>query len=67
MKVCFHDVFAGATVLVNGKVLGNTTNQHRRYTFDVTDVLAPGGSNQLTVRFDRAIANAGTHPPLIGS
>jgi hypothetical protein len=41
-------------------VLGNTTNQHLRYTFLVGQYLQPQGSaNTLSVRFERDIANGG--------
>jgi len=53
----FDGVKLAATVSLNGKLLGNTTNQHRRYTFDVTGQIK--GENTLSVRFDRSMSNGG--------
>ena len=46
-----------ATVELNGVVLGQTTNMHRRYRFDVTGALRPG-ANRLVVRFAAPYAYA---------
>eukprot|EP01052_Picozoa_sp_SAG31_P023631 SAG31_NODE_1960_length_6804_cov_3.421626_4_plen_366_part_00 len=55
----FDGIKLGASISLNGHLLGNTTNQHRRYIFDVSNALKDGGNNKLTVRFDRAIPNGG--------
>lgn len=48
----FDGVKMAATLSLNGKWLGNATNQFIRYRFDVTDVLAAGpGANTLSVEF----------------
>lgn len=49
---------AGAIITLNGVVLGNTTNQHRRYQFPVGSLLR-ATDNRLTVSFRRDIANGG--------
>src|ERR671915_40315 len=46
-----------ATVELNGVVLGQTTNMHRRYRFDVVGALRPG-ANRLVVRFAAPYAYA---------
>ena len=58
ISLVMDGVKMGSAVAINGKLLGNTTNQHRRYTFDVSKMLV-AGSNTLTVTFERDIANAG--------
>eukprot|EP01050_Picozoa_sp_SAG11_P020083 SAG11_NODE_3324_length_2523_cov_1.315182_1_plen_575_part_00 len=58
VQLVMDGVKMGSAVALNGKPLGNTTNQHRRYTFDVSALLL-SGSNTLTVAFARDIANAG--------
>jgi hypothetical protein len=60
VQLVLEGVKLGATVSLNGHVLGNTTNQHLRYTFLVGQYLQPQGSaNTLSVRFERDIANGG--------
>lgn len=49
----------GSAVELNGHALGNTTNQHLRYTFEVSALLEKSGSNTLEVSFLRDIANSG--------
>jgi hypothetical protein len=56
----------GATIALDGTILGNTTNQHRRYQFPVGHLLslsrADGQSSQshtLSITFDWSIANGG--------
>ena len=58
VSLVMDGVKMGSAVVLNGKLLGNTTNQHRRYTFDVSETVV-AGSNTLTVTFERDIANAG--------
>ena len=38
------------TIVVNGSTVGHTANMHRRYRFDVTDLLVAGG-NTLEITF----------------
>jgi len=65
-----HLVFEGlqtvATVVLNGTAVASTRNMHRRYRYDVTDVVRPG-ENELTVRFAssaRAMLEAAGDDPL---
>ncbi|NGM67943.1 glycoside hydrolase family 2 protein [Natronolimnobius sp. AArcel1] len=39
-----------AEIAVNGTTVGETDNMHRRYTFDLSEVLEPG-ENRIAVRF----------------
>eukprot|EP00051_Salpingoeca_urceolata_P023405 m.396250 g.396250 ORF g.396250 m.396250 type:complete len:1245 (+) comp20102_c1_seq16:524-4258(+) len=57
----FDGIKLGASIYLNGHKLGNATNQHRRWQFDVRHAIVgrSNGSNNLTVVFDRAIANGG--------
>ena len=67
----FEGVKMGATIVLNGVVLGNTTDQFVRYTFSVAHALLPrpspaerargggGGANKLEVIFDRTIDTHG--------
>jgi len=54
----FEGIKMGASIALNGMSLGNTTNQHRRYLFDVGSLLKPV-DNELTITFRRDIANGG--------
>lgn len=58
IRLVFNSVKMGAAISLNGHVLGNTTNQHLRYTFEVAALLV-GGSNTVVVRFDRSIETGG--------
>ena len=40
----------GATVALDGHVLGNTTNQHRRYVFEVQPALLAPAVAATTIR-----------------
>jgi beta-mannosidase len=55
------DCLQGSAVTLNGHALGNTTNQHLRYTFEIAALLAKsgGGENSLEISFVRDIANSG--------
>lgn len=58
VRLVLNSVKMGASIGVNGHLLGNTTNQFLRYTFDVAALLV-SGQNTLTVRFDRSIDTGG--------
>ncbi len=49
----------GSAVSLNGHLLGNTTNQHLRYTFEIGALLAKGTENSLEISFVRDIPNSG--------
>ena len=49
----------GSAVSLNGRDLGNTTNQHLRYTFEIGALLATNGENTLEISFIRDIPNSG--------
>jgi beta-mannosidase len=53
VELKFHGLDTLATVSVNGEVVGETANMHRRYRFDVGHLLHPG-TNQLDVVFRSA-------------
>jgi hypothetical protein len=60
LQLVFDGIKLGAVISLNGHVLGNTTNQHLRYTFGIEKVLAAAGAeNTLTVTFHREIPNGG--------
>ena len=48
--LCFDGIDTAATILLNGRSLGEVTNMHRRYRFDVKANLQTEG-NELVVRF----------------
>jgi len=54
-----------ATVTLNGQVLGQTRNQHRRYRIDIGTQLVDG-PNQLDIRFDSPVAYALAQRALLG-
>ncbi|KMT45786.1 glycoside hydrolase family 2 [Halostagnicola sp. A56] len=43
-----------ATVRINGEVVGETANMHRKHEFDVSDILTVG-ENQVDIRFDSPV------------
>ena len=51
----FDGVKMGARVALNGKVLGNVTDQFLRYSYDVRHELAMGANNILELVFDQDI------------
>lgn len=62
VRLVLNGVKMGATISLNGHTLGNVTNQHLRYAFEVAPYLRHGGgqlNNTLRVRFDRSIDTAG--------
>jgi beta-mannosidase len=50
-ELAFDGLDTLARVVLNGQELGRTANMHRRYRFDVSDVLRDG-ENELVVEFD---------------
>ncbi|UFU05470.1 glycoside hydrolase family 2 protein [Ruania halotolerans] len=52
----FEGLDTVATITLNGTVIGQTENMHRRYRFDVTGLLAE--ENSLTVSFTAALTRA---------
>ncbi|MFD1717276.1 glycoside hydrolase family 2 protein [Georgenia deserti] len=54
--LCFDGLDTVATVTLNGTELGSTENMHRRYRFDVTELLA--AENALAVSFRSALTRA---------
>ena len=66
----FHGVDTLATVSLNGQVLGETDNCHRRFDYDVTDLLI-AGDNVVAVAFRDPRPGyaewAAEHPNLRGS
>ena len=58
----FDGIKMGATVMVNGHMLGNTTNQHRRWVYPLgSAVLGEAASHTVTVVFDHAITTEGRY------
>ena len=55
----FDGIKQGAHIELNGKWLGNATNQHRRWVFEVGALVAT--ANLLTVTFDIGIATEGRY------
>ena len=55
----------GARVSLNGRVLGETSDQFLRYEFDISEAVA-AGQNTLELLFDPAIATAGRFMPCTG-
>lgn len=53
----FGAVDYNATVFVNGKKVGNHVGGYWSFTFDVTDNLSSGGTNELYVRLRQATEN----------
>ena len=57
---------SGATVSVNGKLIGSMTSQFVRYTFDVRALLERDKPNVLEVTFDSRINTFGRYMPFLG-
>ena len=52
----------GAVVKLNGVALGNTTNQHRRWIYELpAGLLGAAGGDELTVVFDDSITTEGRY------
>eukprot|EP01050_Picozoa_sp_SAG11_P009520 SAG11_NODE_900_length_6632_cov_2.693403_8_plen_511_part_00 len=58
VRLILNSVKMGATVTLNGRVLGHTTNQFLRYSFEVGAMLLRS-RNTISVRFDRSIDTGG--------
>ncbi|MDQ7878613.1 glycoside hydrolase family 2 protein [Microbacterium sp. QXD-8] len=61
----FEGLDTVTTILLNGKEIGATANQHRSYRFDVRDALVEG-DNDLVVRFRSPIKYANEQSALLG-
>ena len=58
----FDGIRMGATIALNGKFLGNISDQFLRYRYPVHDVLlAAGNDNVLEVTFHKSIATGGRY------
>jgi beta-mannosidase len=62
----FDGVDTVSTVLLNGREIGTTANQHRSYRFDVREALV-AGANELVVRFRSPIRYANEQSVAIGA
>jgi hypothetical protein len=51
----FEGIKMGAKVFLNGELLGNASDQHRRYVFPVSKLLKSTATNQVAVIFDNTI------------
>jgi hypothetical protein len=55
-ELIFDGIDTAAVIAVNGHVVGNASNMHRRYVFDVTAALNPSGrNNSLEVHITSAV------------
>ena len=65
LLLVFEGIKMGATVSFNQHVLGNATNQHRRWVWPVDPALlstaSPDGSHVVEVAFDSSIATEGRY------
>lgn len=52
-RIVFDGVDFSCDVWLNGTLLGHHAGMFRRFDFDVTDVVKPGGVNLLAVRIER--------------
>jgi len=62
VRLVFDGIDCFATVWLNGKVLGETANMFIAHAFDVTDLLARGVDNELSVRIRSAVLEARGKP-----
>lgn len=58
VRLLFEGIDCFATVWLNGRELGGTANMFIAHSFDVTDLLAGGGENELVVRIRSAVLEA---------
>lgn len=65
LDLVFDGIDTVAKVEVDGRVVGTTRNMHRRYRFDVTNLL-DGRSHDLAVRFTSAYTEAESQQELLG-
>jgi hypothetical protein len=64
MLLVFDGIKMGATVAFNGHVLGNATNQHRRWVYSIKPSqleLVEGATQAVTVTFDATISTEGRY------
>jgi len=64
LLVC-HGLDTIAAIYLNGRVIAETNNMHRKYVFDVKDSLLEG-ENYLAVRFSSPIRYLDAHPSKTG-
>lgn len=62
----FEGLDTVTTILLNGRELGSTANQHRSYRFDVRDALIDG-QNELVVRFRSPVKYANEQSVALGA
>ncbi|MDW4573501.1 glycoside hydrolase family 2 protein [Microbacterium sp. M3] len=62
----FEGLDTVTTILLNGRELGATANQHRSYRFDVRDALVEG-ENELAVRFRSPVKYANEQSVTLGT
>lgn len=62
----FEGLDTVTTILLNGRKLGSTANQHRSYRFDVRDALVDG-ENELVVRFRSPVKYANEQSVALGA
>ncbi|KAF2413029.1 beta-mannosidase [Microbacterium sp. B35-04] len=62
----FEGLDTVTTILLNGRELGSTANQHRSYRFDVRDALVDG-ENELVVRFRSPVKYANEQSVALGA
>ncbi len=65
LELAFDGLDTVATVTLDGRVLGETANQHRRYRFDVTGLVRAGGS-ELRIRFRSPVRYANEQSLALG-
>ncbi|MFB7884380.1 glycoside hydrolase family 2 protein [Microbacterium sp. NPDC056057] len=61
----FEGLDTVTTILLNGREVGSTANQHRSYRFDVRDALVEG-DNELVVRFRSPVKYANEQSVALG-
>lgn len=63
--LCCNGLDTIATVTLNGRLVAQTDNMHRRYAFDVKDLLRPG-QNEISVCFRSPVKYLEEHPSVTG-
>lgn len=61
----FEGLDTVTTILLNGRAIGSTANQHRSYRFDVRDALVEG-DNEVVVRFRSPVKYANEQSVALG-
>jgi beta-galactosidase/beta-glucuronidase len=59
--VVFDGIKMGATIELDGHVVGVATDQWLRYSFPISKMLSPAASHELSVTFDNAINTHGRY------